>query len=171
MKNKVLIMDTSILCCWLNVPGKETCGRNDDQWDKARVEALVKGETENGAIIVLPLATIIETGNHISQAPKNRYQCASKLGEIINLAVDEQSPWAAFSEQSNLWTSIELKRLAVEWPKKAAEQLSLGDITIIAIAEFYAKIGKYVVEIVTADEGLKAYQPAIQIQKPRRRMH
>lgn len=164
-------MDTSILCCWLNVPGKETCGCDGDQWDKARVEALIKSETEKGATIVLPLATIIETGNHISQAPKYRYECASELGKIINLAVDEQSPWAAFSEQANLWTSIELKRLAIEWPNKAAEQLSLGDITIIAVAQFYAKIGKYIVEIVTADEGLKAYQPAIQIPTPRRKMH
>jgi len=28
---KVLIMDTSILCVWLDVPGMATCGPDDDK--------------------------------------------------------------------------------------------------------------------------------------------
>ncbi len=31
---KVLILDTSILCVWLDVPGMDTCGPDDDKWDK-----------------------------------------------------------------------------------------------------------------------------------------
>lgn len=26
MRKRVLILDTSVLCCWLQVPGKETAG-------------------------------------------------------------------------------------------------------------------------------------------------
>lgn len=29
---KVLIIDTSILCVWLQVAGMETCGPNNDRW-------------------------------------------------------------------------------------------------------------------------------------------
>jgi hypothetical protein len=30
MRNNVLIMDTSFLCCLLQVPGKQTCGKSTD---------------------------------------------------------------------------------------------------------------------------------------------
>ncbi len=35
---KVLIFDTSILCVWLGVPGKVTCGSKENYWDKAKVD-------------------------------------------------------------------------------------------------------------------------------------
>ena len=31
MKKKVLIFDTSVLCVWLKVPGKETCGPDNSK--------------------------------------------------------------------------------------------------------------------------------------------
>jgi len=31
---KVLIIDTSILCVYLGVPGKDTCGTDQNKWDK-----------------------------------------------------------------------------------------------------------------------------------------
>ena len=34
----LLIIDTSILCIWLDVPGMEICGPGHDRWDKMRVE-------------------------------------------------------------------------------------------------------------------------------------
>ena len=33
---KVLVIDTSILCVWLSIPGFETCGSQEDKWDKPR---------------------------------------------------------------------------------------------------------------------------------------
>jgi hypothetical protein len=38
MSKRVLIIDTSMLCCWLQVPGKETCGKNEDQCNHSRAE-------------------------------------------------------------------------------------------------------------------------------------
>ncbi|MEA5512441.1 hypothetical protein [Nodularia sp. UHCC 0506] len=61
---KVLIIDTSILCVYLAVPGKETCGTDNDKWDKSRVEACFQLEQEQGTQFILPLATIIENSNH-----------------------------------------------------------------------------------------------------------
>lgn len=168
MKSKILVIDTSVLCCWLDIPGKETCGSNEDKWDCDRVKDIIQKETEQGAIIVLPLATIIETGNHIAQASSMRYECAKELAILINLAADNLTPWAAFSDQDSLWTSEELKRLALEWPKLALENISLGDATIKLVAEYYAK-GGYEVEILTGDSGLKSYQPSTVIPEPRRR--
>lgn len=168
MKSKILIMDTSILCCWLKISGKETCGSTEDQWNEDRVSSLIVRETEMGATIVLPLATIIETGNHIAQAPENRFELASKLANIIRMVADNKSPWAAFSDQGTLWNKAELKKLAKEWPQQAVQKLSLGDATIVLVAEYYAE-GGYEVEILTGDSGLKAHQPLKHLVKPRRR--
>ena len=168
MKSKVLVIDTSILCCWLEIPGKETCGNDDDKWERNRVKNLINEETKQGATIVLPLATIIETGNHISQARSMKYECAKELANLINLAADNSTPWAAFSDQDSLWTSDELKRLALEWPELAMQNISLGDATIKLVAEYYAK-GGYEVEILTGDSGLKSYQPTVVAPEPRRR--
>ena len=33
MSKRVLILDTSVLCCWLQVPGKEEAGPVNDRWD------------------------------------------------------------------------------------------------------------------------------------------
>jgi hypothetical protein len=34
---KVLILDTSILCVWLDVPGMAECGPDGDKWERTRV--------------------------------------------------------------------------------------------------------------------------------------
>jgi hypothetical protein len=71
-------------------------------------------EAKRGATFVLPLATIIETGNHIAQATKDRYACTRKLVHIIQKALNKESPWAQFSEQAELWKVDELHRFLVE---------------------------------------------------------
>ncbi len=95
---KVLIIDTSLLCVWLQVPGMETGGSDDDKWDFKRVDEKIKSEIEKSTVLVLPLAVVIETGNHIEHAT-NTYNTAQKLADIMTKAADETSPWAAFSEQ------------------------------------------------------------------------
>jgi hypothetical protein len=169
MKRKILVIDTSILCCWLEVPGKETCGTSENQWDYTRVQQLLDEEEKQGALFVLPLATIIETGNHIAQAAKDRYECAQKLVDIIRKALDKQSPWVQFSEQAELWTTQELHKLIAEWPNLANQRVSIGDATIKTVAEYYARVDGWEVEIVTGDAGLKSYEPAKPVRVPRRR--
>lgn len=165
---KVIIIDTSILCIWLGIPGKETCGSSNHQWDKPRVEALLQKEANESTTFVLPLASILETGNHIAQAKSRQYEMAQKLAEIMTLVAEEKTPWAAFTEQSVLWEAEGLKKLAAEWPNLAKQKISIGDATIKTVAEYYAKIG-FRVEIITGDDGLKAYEPTSPIPTPRRR--
>lgn len=166
---KILIMDTSILCVWLAVPNMATCGPDDDKWDKPRVDTKIKAEIEARATLVLPLATLIETGNHIAQAKHSRRERAVDLGELMRLSADEQTPWAAFSDQYTLWTPEKLKKLSEYWPDLAqGQKLSLGDATIKDVAEYYARMG-WKIEILTGDTGLKAYEPEAPVEIPRRR--
>jgi len=164
---KVLIIDTSILCVWLDVPGKTTCGPDHDRWDRPRVDKKIHVETQAGTTFVLPLASIIETGNHIAQAPHSRKERADALADLIRQSADELTPWAAFAHQSDLWSPAKLKTLADTWPALAAKKLSLGDITIKDVAEYYAS--SYRVEILTGDQDLKGYEPPAPPEIPRRR--
>jgi hypothetical protein len=117
---------------------------------------------------VLPLAAILETGNHIAQAKAKQYEIAQALAKIMVAAADEKTPWTAFTDQSVLWDVEGLRKLASEWPALAAQKISIGDATIKSVAEHYAKMG-ISVEILTGDKGLKAYQPTTPVQAPRRR--
>ncbi|MBO1350150.1 MAG: hypothetical protein EBE86_023485 [Hormoscilla sp. GUM202] len=162
---KILILDTSILCVWLQVPKMDTCGSDNDKWDFERVDNCIKEEIRASTTLVLPLATIIETGNHIAHAGTKRRQTAQALAEIMIKAADEKSPWAAFTHQSELWESEGLKNLVKSWPDLAVQKISIGDATIKTVAEYYAKMG-FQVEILTGDMGLKAFEP---MTPPRRR--
>lgn len=85
-KKRVLILDTSVLCCWLQVPGKEETGPADDRWNHARIDALLQKEKTRHSTFVLPIATLIETGNHIAQAPKLRFERAQALAHYLREA-------------------------------------------------------------------------------------
>lgn len=165
---KLIILDTSILCVFLEIPGKDTCSNGNSEWNKKKVDAYLTDEEAKGATLVLPIATIIETGNHIAQAPEKRYENDSKLCALIEKAVDEKTLWAAFTAQNVLWNEENLKRLAHEWPNLAVGKLSMGDATIKNVAEYYAQQG-YHVEIFTGDSGLRSYEPLTPPSIPRRR--
>lgn len=165
---KVLIIDTSILCVWLEVPGMFDCGPDDDKWNKQRLDEKIQKEEEARTTFVLPLASIIETGNHIAQASHSRRERGEALADLIRMSANKQTPWAAFSEQSTLWSPEKLIRLADTWPELANQKLSLGDATIKDVAEYYAQMN-FRVEILTGDQGLKAYEPRTPAELPRRR--
>lgn len=165
---KVLILDTSILCVWLDVPGMADCGPDHDKWDKDRVAQKIQAEEQGETTFVLPLASIIETGNHIAQSSHSRRQRAQTLAELMKKSANNETPWAAFSEQSILWSPEKLLVLAENWPDLANQKLSLGDATIKDVAEYYAQMGCQV-EILTGDEGLKAYEPITPAEIPRRK--
>ena len=169
MTGKALIFDTSVMCCWLKISGKESCGPDEDRWDHARISELVEIEERSGSTFVIPVATIIETGNHIAQSAGDRYDLASVLAEKLRAAAEERAPWAAFEDQSGLWSSRKLIQLCQEWPNLAAQGIGIGNTTIKEVAEFYASTGSISVEILTGDKGLKAYQPAVSPPTPRRR--
>ncbi|MCX6884361.1 MAG: hypothetical protein NTX27_04895 [Verrucomicrobia bacterium] len=164
----VMILDTSVLCVWLKVPGKETCGSGNSCLDFTKVDHEIKAAIHTQYTLVLPLASIIETGNHIAQAPERRHERATDLAALMQLVAGETTPWAAFSDQQTLWSAEGLRSLAAQWPNLAATRLSIGDATISQVADYYAKMG-YKVEIYTGDGGLKEHHLATSPPKPRRR--
>jgi len=167
---KVLLIDTSLLCVWLKVPGKETAGNN--KWDFELVNEKILTEIEKGTTLVLPLATVIETGNHIAQSKTTNSDSkritSEKFAEIMIYAADEKSPWAAFREQIVLWEAEGLKNLAEKFPNQAVEKTSMGDASIVVLGWYYYQEKGFHVEFLTDDNGLKSQEPP-QPQPPTRR--
>ncbi|MFN6476323.1 hypothetical protein [Nostoc sp. DedQUE07] len=156
---KVLLIDTSLLCVWLQVPGRETAGNNE--WNFERVNQKIQAEIANSTTLVLPLASVIETGNHIAQAKIktiNKFPTAQKFAEIITYAADETTPWAAFSEQIVLWEAAALKSLAAQFPIQAVQETSMGDASIVILGWHYHQKGFHV-EFLTDDDKLKSQEP------------
>lgn len=164
----VVIIDTSILCVWLKVPGLETCGPDDNRWDFSRASREIDAAIESGHTLVLPLATLIESGNHIAHAPDYRFEAARRLADLITKSADQETPWAPFTDQSELWAPDSLKRLASCWPTMAARKLGIGDATIRDVAQYYGKMG-WRIKLLTGDAELAAYQPSSRPPSPRRR--
>ncbi|MGM3309266.1 hypothetical protein ACSQ6I_25365 [Anabaena sp. WFMT] len=158
---KVLLIDTSLLCVWLKVPGKETAGNN--KWDFELVDEKIHTEIEKGTTLVLPLATVIETGNHIAQAKTTNSDSkritSERFAEIMIDAADEKSPWAAFHEQIILWEAEGLKNLADKFPNQAVEKTSMGDASIVVLGWYYYREKGFHVEFLTDDNGLKSQEP------------
>jgi hypothetical protein len=160
MDKKVLIIDTSILCVFLKVPGKKTCGPDSDRWEFKRVNDEIETEKTLGSNFVLPKATIIETGNHIPQATGKRFDIATQFCDLILEAAKGNNPWLPLGKQGEtLWNIEQLIKLTKIWPKQAESGHSMGDATIVDIANYYDAQG-VVVAIFTEDQGLKAYQPS-----------
>ena len=167
---RVLILDTSILCCWLQVPGKDSFGSGENHWNHKRVSQVIDAEQSKNSLLVLPVASIIETGNHIAQSKAwNVFEIATRLAELMQRSAQEKEPWAAFQHQSELWDASQLEKLAACWPELAKQGLGIGDATIKDVAEFYASTGTCHVEILTGNQELKAWQPAAPVMVPRRR--
>ena len=158
---KVLLIDTSLLCVWLKVPGKETTGNN--KWDFELVNEKILTEIEKGTTLVLPLATVIETGNHIAQAKTTNSDSkritSEKFAEIMIYAADEKSPWVAFREQIVLWEAEGLKNLAEKFPNQAVEKTSMGDASIVVLGWYYYQEKGFHVEFLTDDDRLKSQEP------------
>ena len=164
---KVVVLDTSILCVWLQIPGKETCGPKGE-WTYDKVKQKIESEIESDSTLVLPFASVIETGNHIAQAHGDRHRAVNAFADHIENAMNGNSPWATFGNQSQLLNDAPLKKLLSKWRQSAIAGQSIGDAMIVELANFYSSYN-VPVEIFTGDGGLKAYEPPFKPKiRPRR---
>lgn len=168
MSKRIIVLDTSVICVWLKVPGKETCGSGKNELNYDSVNKFIEEEIKNNATLLLPLATIIEVGNHITQSSGDKFQLANQFKDIIFKTIENETPWALFTLKSESWEGVKLKKLTEEWVK-SVDTLSFGDISIVDVANYYASTGGYEVFIYTGDKGLEAYSPQKPIIIPRRR--
>jgi hypothetical protein len=82
---KVTMIDTSILCELLEVPGK--CEQH------AAVRNEFEKRADAGERFIIPITAVIETGNHIAQADGNRRAAAERLKRLLDLARSSTAPF------------------------------------------------------------------------------
>ncbi|ETX02195.1 MAG: hypothetical protein ETSY1_04460 [Candidatus Entotheonella factor] len=119
----ICIVDTSVLCNLLRVPNR------DQQYAKALSELDLY--IDQGHSLLLPLATIYETGNHIAQNGngQQRRKTAERFVDQVRQAVRGENPFRP--------TQTHQVEEVLEWlqmfPDRAMHGVGLADLTIIQI--------------------------------------
>ena len=128
--SSICIIDTSVFLNLLNVPGKNQ--------DKDTVTASFTEYAKLGATFILPMATIIETGNHIAQNGDGgtRRKTAQRFCKAVKGAFSGDAPYqpSEFPNSAELLTWIDNfpdKAGANKSPQKTGEGTSFGDLSII----------------------------------------
>lgn len=128
--SSVCIIDTSIFLNLLNVPGRNQ--------DKDEVVESFKEYAENEATFILPMATIVETGNHIAQNGDGgtRRRTAERFCQAVKGAFSGDAPYqpSEFPNSAELLTWIDKfpeHAGANKSPQKTGEGISFGDLSII----------------------------------------
>jgi hypothetical protein len=153
---QVHFVDTSILLELLAVPGKS----QQPGPVKQRLDELLSLGTQ----LVLPIAAVIETGNHIVQLPDgtSRRSCAERFVALLRMTAAERLPWVLHTVA---WDERMLTKLcdgtAMTGPfvdLAGAGVIGTGDLAILAECESYAERTAHVeVKVWTLDERLAAY--------------
>lgn len=117
----ICLIDTSIFVEILNVPNMASTRRE--------VMKELEAKIEHEESLFLPMATIIETGNHIARNGdgQQRRRCAERFVEQVDKALKGESPFKPVTflsqEQLRSWLS--------EFPDSAMRGTGLGDLSII----------------------------------------
>jgi len=117
----ICIVDTSVFCNIIEVPN--LCQDRDQVLD--RLEQLI----DEGSTLLLPLATIYETGNHIAKNGdgRERRNAAERFGTQVDLALRGENPFTP----TDINEEDELRRWLVQFPDYAEQEVGFGDMSII----------------------------------------
>jgi len=131
---KIVLVDSSVLLNILNVPGR----------NQRRQETLdtLKQHVDAGDRLYLPLACIIETGNHLARLSDghDRRRLAEAFASKVTEAIENRAPWQIVptggSDQSD-WS--DLRNWLARFPDDATRGLSFTDAIIIYVYDTYCK--------------------------------
>lgn len=156
MTFQINLVDTGVLLELLEVPGKAA--------HAARYQAEFKQRYAEGQKFILPIATIIETGNHICQAGGDRAAAAKRFHDIVTSAVNGVDPFVAHEVA---WDAAFITALLAgdstgeDFVKLAGDgRFGGGDVSILVERDRYLQASNFSadqVRIWTTEELLGAY--------------
>jgi len=153
---RVLFIDTSVFCHIIAVPSRST------PEESAAFQEEFARQHDEGVRFVLPITTIVETGNFVQQCPNDRYAATQRFHKALELAARADPPWlvhdldwnAAFLQELLAGNSTGTSLL----DHFTAQTLGAGDLTILVERDRYAKKRSFAsVGIWTTDAKLGAY--------------
>ncbi len=136
MSTTVAFINTSILCNIIPVPG--LCQDRDE------VVAEFKQRISNGHTFILPITTVVETGNHIRHVPDGRQRrtCAERFGDILKATINLDAPWTLHEFRWDAPFVSELLRGAttgISFIDHAQQGLGCGDLCILCERDAYRR--------------------------------
>jgi hypothetical protein len=156
--SEITLLDTSVYLNVLDIDG----------WNQDRVDILeqFKERIQRGDVFLLPLATVVETGNHIADLPNGhaRRKYAEKFVGDVRDALEGATPYRAtyFPERSEFRAWLEVfpdMAMRNKSVKKTREGVSLADLMIIKEYERTKRLNSMsAVSIWSLDSDLAAYR-------------
>jgi len=117
----IVLVDTSVFCNLLDVPG----------FHQQREEAFatLKSYLKDRASLLLPLAAIYETGNHIAHVGDGdlRRTTAKRFCKQVREAISGEAPWTT----TPLPDAQQLESWLAEFPDCAMRGVGIADLSII----------------------------------------
>jgi hypothetical protein len=144
----VAIVDTSILCNVLDIPHMNG--------ERKKVMEELKEFLEDGTTLLLPMAAVYETGNHIAHLSdgNKRRHFAEVFVEEVKKAIAGEAPWRVMQVP----TTEEIGEWLSGFPDSAMRGAGMGDLSIIKEWEkFKRKIPDRRVFIWSLDSHLQGY--------------
>lgn len=121
----IVIVDTSVVICLLNIPGEDTERRNEVI--EEYTQCLLRKD-----FLVLPVATIIETGNHVARC-SDGWRIAKHFAKFVRRisATTGPSPFPgiSFFDEEDLMAWLD------DFPDYAKRRIAMADFTMIKECE------------------------------------
>lgn len=121
----VNFVDTCVLTNLLNIPGfNQNYEEVKRQYDE---------KVENMDTFVLPIATLVETGNHIAQCGGDKYRIAEKFKDLVLGAMCGENSFTVTPEI----TLKQIEEIMGNFPNAAIQGHGFGDMSILQQFEDY----------------------------------
>ncbi|WP_441964559.1 hypothetical protein [Mycolicibacterium houstonense] len=156
---RVDFIDTSVFCHIIAVPGRTT----PEETAEFTAE-FARRRDDEGMRFVLPITTIIETGNFIQQCATGRREAAERFRTALELAAQDDAPWVVHDLD---WNGEFIREVVAGNGTGAslvehftAQTLGAGDLTILVERDRYLKKRSFAsVGIWTTDAKFQSYLP------------
>ncbi len=121
----ICVLDTSVFVELLDVPGMNQ--------QKAELTAELKAKLSRRELLLLPLVTIVESGNHIGQRGdgRERRAAAGRFGAQVRLAISGDSPFVT----SPMPEAENIIKMLDDFPDWANRGSGFGDLAIRDVYE------------------------------------
>ncbi len=118
--SSIVIVDTSVLLNILDVPGRNQ--------RKAEVRARLADLIDTADHGFIPMAAIVEVGNHIAQVANgdHRRKAAERFVAEVRRALNDEAPWKPINFPSNQ----AVLRWLDAFPDSATRAMGMGDLSI-----------------------------------------
>lgn len=154
--SEVYFVDTSVLANLLDIPHRNQ--------DRTEVTELFKQRVRAGVTLVIPAASVIETGNFIAQIDDGgtRRDRAQRLATFLSDSIDGKAPWAVSAAE---WSTgfvrylVDGDGVVPSLVELAGQRVGAGDASILRERAAYRQRvpSGLTVHIWTLDRGLAAW--------------